>query len=560
VSYTWTVKRRSDSWTGNRNVSAITGAPTNRIQLASGDANVALGKLFEIRSSSTAANNAAWTIAAVTSTSDFYVAEALVTQGASGNGVANVQGNLKLTRAITAFLDAQTIQAAGANFVTNGTRPGDRVGIYGDANNNGSYYITRVLDEDRAWVASRALAANPLVVAAATGTLVVYDGFGDLRITDEAAVSWTSIRTAFPALVESETILTQLTLQRIRAIRNIEIEQTGATSTEWVSEDEIVIHTRADSLSMPLRHLDTGRIALQSSLRLGRPGADDYSFSFGSAWFPAPSVSSLDLAPGIFDTLRLRAFGSLLYLSAGSADLGYLGQLVGCVWKRGGPIIPGLSATAGENKVLQNAMGGAPIVYYDDVTIRDLFIGYGTGSAVIAVAESPIIADFRLADDAFDPPWRLQLVDMVRFRDPKEDYPLAELTSYADATSLALVEYGWFPRFVRLDPTGTTPIPVAGLTVHVYETAVGGPAEIEVAGSPWVTDAQGRINGGIPVYLKARGDVYVPPRTSYEYVQRFTVEGPRVRFINDLVKMRAPLDVDIRVQLMETDFEGEVST
>jgi hypothetical protein len=151
---------------------------------------------------------------------------------------------------------------------------------------------------------------------------------------------------------------------------------------------------------------------------------------------------------------------------------------------------------------------------------------------------------------------------MCTFRDPLTDYLISDLVSYAYATSLARIEYSWLPRFVRLDPMGAYPIPVSGLRIRAYEFYELVPGSgTEVSGSPWTTDAQGRINGGNPVYLKARTDLYYGARIpGLEVGVRFTVEGSGYRFLNQLLKMRAPLDYDVRVQLLETDFEGEVST
>jgi hypothetical protein len=65
MSYAWILKRQADLFTGERNVNAVAfnaAVGAWQVTLASNEANVALGRIFEIHNSSTAANNACWTI------------------------------------------------------------------------------------------------------------------------------------------------------------------------------------------------------------------------------------------------------------------------------------------------------------------------------------------------------------------------------------------------------------------------------------------------------------------------------------------------------------------
>ena len=562
MSYSWRVVRQVDNFSGSKSVSSIAlVGGLWRITLSVNELNVAPGKLFEVRQSTTTANNGNWTVLAlITGTRIFDVAETLVAQVASGSGSATSQGAIKVpATVVTSFVDAQTIQATGALFVTRGVLKGDRLAIYLGALNRGSYYVAAVIDENMVQVASRSLAANPLALGGLTGeTLVVYPGYGNVRATDEAAISWATIRAAFPFLVDSEAVQA-LTLHRIAAIRDVEIAQTGATASEFASEDEIVLHRRTDSQPLVVNHWDLGGIALQSSVRLGRAGSDAYGFSHGSHWFLGPQLSDVDKQTASLDTLRLRAFGSSIR-AAGATSIGLLGQLVGTLLIDSAPQLnPDVNAEL--RQVLLSSILGEPLYSLDDTsTIEDLSFG-DSGWYSFLASGSPVIAGFRISDDVYRPPWRLFSVPMGAFRDPREDYLISDLVSYADSTSLARVEYSWLPRFVRLDPSGLAPIPVAGLTVHVYQSFELYGSEAEVSGSPWITDAQGRINGGLPIYLLARTDVFFGARIpNLEMVNRFTVEGPGIRFVNQILKMRSPLDYDVRVQLIETDFEGEVST
>jgi hypothetical protein len=94
----------------------------------------------------------------------FCVAETLTAQLASGAGVATSNNTIKqAATAVTSFVDAQTIQCAGALFLTNNVRRGDRVAVYGTTPamlNRASYYVLEVLSETQLRVVSRALVAG----------------------------------------------------------------------------------------------------------------------------------------------------------------------------------------------------------------------------------------------------------------------------------------------------------------------------------------------------------------------------------------------------------------
>jgi hypothetical protein len=331
---------------------------------------------------------------------------------------------------------------------------------------------------------------------------------------------------------------------------------TGAIATEWVSEDELVTPYRTDATPVVFKHFEIGS-SLGSTIRLGRAGSDDHGFSHGSTWIGIGSNVARDLFTSRL-LLRMACYGSLL--RGVSLDLEANGILVGCslvdcaVSSRG----IGVLRNVLEQGVVQAT---PPFVLGATTAIESLVIGSSSFYSFVAFG-SAVIAEILVSDDCYFPRWYLFGVPMLTFRDPQEDYLAAELVAYSDATSLASIDYSWRPRFVQLDLTGAVPIPIPGLTVRGYQYYEGDlGSEWEVSGSPWTTDAQGRINGGLAVPLLARTDVYDGARTQdVEVVTRFTVEGAGYRFVNQLLKMRAPLDYDVRVQLLETDFEGEVST
>jgi hypothetical protein len=526
---------------------------------------VAVGRLFGIRNSTTGANNGNWTIYNVATPGlVFDVAEGLTNQGASGEGCGLGFGTEKIAGlAITSFVDTQTIQVAGANFETNAVQPGDRFAVYGDALNDGSYYIDKVLDQANVRVVDRNLAANPLTAGAPTpgAACLVSDPYLFLDIVDEATSSWGQVETNIPFLVDSRSVVGGYTLRQIKSVMTIRIAQNvGGTNTIFSSQDEILIQYRTDGGKIDSQHWDlSGGSALTSISRMGLEGSDDFGFNRGSVSLAAMPGAALD---GIYNVSRITSefFGSAV-LGHGRDQPGQDAKWVGCLVRNYTPFIGFIGAyeDARWTQILYSS-DAAPFGVIEPGTImQDVFLGDTATFSFVAFG-SPVISSFRLSDDVYRPPWRLLGVPLITFRDPKEDYTLAELLSYADANSLGEVVYSWIPRFVYASPSLLTLTPVSGLTIHVYQGYVGLGEIGEIAGSPWVTDASGLINSGNPVYLKARNDfMYLGTRIpNIEMFNRITVEGPNFRFINRLFKMRAPFDGDVPVALLSVDFEGEM--
>ncbi len=549
MPYAFTITRQSVYNTSSPGT--IVSIVSNVVTVISALVNLAVGRIVYLFNSSTGANIGHWTVVNVASTTVFTVAETLVDQGASGSVAMRFEGLEKIVgTAITSFPDTETIQVVGANFQTNDTATGDRITVYGDANNDGSYLVKEVVDQSNVTVVDRYLAANPLTAGAATGNILLGAGYAELRIIDVSVPDWGLVEAAYPFLVDTTRCL-GLTMRRIRTIHEVALEHTGATGTTWTMEDEIVAPYRSDVQNIIFRRWDTGGSALDSVIISGRAGSDEFGFSLGAYQFGSADLISSDEVTSAPDVLRHEMYGSVSY---GQLNPGASGKLIGCLAHNFGFILGGTVELRQVNMWTPDSPLG---VLSTGVVLENIFIGDTTTANFLAFI-NPVISNFLLADDVRRPVWRLFGVPNCICRDPKEDYVLPELFEYADGTSNGSVEYSWSPRFVFVDASGLTPVPIQGLTVHVYDFYEGIGLESEHLGSPWVTDVNGQINSGNPIYLQARLGITFGGRLLLERANRLTIEGPNYQFVNYIFKMSAPFFGDVPVELLSIDFEGEM--
>jgi hypothetical protein len=446
--------------------------------------------------------------------------------------------------AITSFPDAKTVRVNTAAFETNDAHVGDRLAIYGDANNDGSYIVTKVVNQTDVEVVDRYLNANPLTVAAATGNIRLTAGYGKLTITDIAVLSWAVVAAGVPNLpIKREPVGSNMTNVRIPTLREIEIVQTGATSSKWDSQEEVVLPYRSVGDTVDIDWTASGGSALRSTLQLGTAGSAEYGVSEGAYWIGSSFVYS---NPN--NLIKLEAYGSALHTSGASTIAS------GTDGKFRTALINRATVTMFAGSEVRNlghsSAGFAIVVGTATADIENLFMAKGTSGFVVAGGGTVIVSNFRVSTDVATPAWLLLLVNFIA-RDPQEDYSLARLFG-PFGSETHRIDYTWNPRFLSRDSTGLTGNPIQGLTVRVYDINETTLVEVEIPNSPFITDVNGRINGGVGDFLQARSGP-----TDAEYSQRVTVEGAGFRAINMIIKMRSPLDVDIPVDFLTPDFEGE---
>ena len=552
MSYAFEKLLQATKTTGSRAIASVVGQVITFT--SSVPTNAAVGRLLRIYSSAT--NDGHYTITAVAGLT-VTVAESINASGASGRGVCNDYGPERVVaNTIDSFPDTNTIVVSGAQLVSSGVLRGDRFGIYGDAANDGSWFVDKVIDEDTATLVDDSLASGQLTASGASaGSVRITAGYGKLTVTDEATLSWEIIGTSgFAFLDDRQPIGPKLELVRVPTLRTIEIAQTGATSSTWTSTKEVVAPYRSADDTARIYWTFTGASALQSTVELGVSGADTYSYADPSYWFggsyqvetgkvTAATLHKTHLFGGVLhDCLNMNPGQDSIFRSAALYDSAM--------------VFPGPNGTTGgelTNVSQCSNTGGGIVTFTDDAIYKDFFLIDTSAQGVLVAAATIVISELFLGDGNFTPAFFVALAT-VKIRDPKEDYALAELFNLISGTGQ--IEYTWDPRFVSRDRTGLTGNPISGLKVHVYEVNEDTSAESEISGSPFTAGADGRISTDI--YLTARRQTSAVSKV--EYSQRIVTSGRGYRTMNQVIKMSAPFSGDIAIDYLQTDFEGEVST
>jgi len=547
MPYTWEMRRVIDLIQSTGSINSVA---AQVITFASLPGGIAVGRLMEIAQSAT--NDGIYTVTNIAG-NNVTVAEPINNSGASGVGTCTGPGAERIVGSgITSFPDDHTILASGAGFITNGVLKGDRIAVYGDAVNDGSYMVDRVQTEDQLTVvdhinlvASGALTAS----GASTGSILVSEGFGTVTISGEAVSSWAGLAGTYPYLVDGERPCgptATLTVRQIPAINRLKFQTaSGEASRLWFSQKEVVLPIRSSSFSINWNFDEV--LGDPFIIVLGAAGTDaDFGGQSGSYWFHG-------------------SFGG-----QGSFGVNYL---LGA-WAS---VLHGLPTLwyPGENAIVRNCLvvedGG---IFFEDgtdvenVTLTDANFGPGVKGGVVETADLSVlktgalaalnsdttIQDFRITNDTYKPVWWVFTPGItVTARDPKGDYSAAELFNLFN-TSSGIVEYTWDPRFVSRDSTGLVGDPISGLAVSIYNIEAG--SETEISGSPFTTNASGQIDTDIYLMARYKFGFFAPVEIS----QRIVVEGQGYRTLNQVIKMARPFEGDVAIDFLYTDFEGEVST
>lgn len=445
--------------------------------------------------------------------------------------------------------------AAAATFLTGGPQPtqrGDQVVVSAGAN-AGTYQVFQPISDtmlvvDLPWPAPG--------VAPAGETVTVTRQTWALTITDEATTSWATILANAPNVVRALRVggghhktvyLSQLT--------TIRIVQTGATTTLWTSENEVVLPDN-DQVEMADFNLGTGSAGGFTDLVIGRRGTDDRSPSRGSFW--------MGFAPSGEAGHSIAMHGSwVVKQPAVQRNMG-ISPEVNLSIVEGGWFFPQTAAGGGfwRGGIYINTSFGLASLATPEL-LEDLSLAFGTAAVLTFIGSSGSlvpISDFFLGDDYGTAGVAYTGVgSFVEFRDPKEDYPLSRLVSAAAIAGEYEKRYTWNPRFVERNEVGLAGSPLQGLTVEIFDINETTSVETPISGSPFMTDAGGRINTSGVVLLRER-QTALGVGTGDLYSQRVRVSGPRTRYTNEITTASSPVfDVDVPVDLSNTDFEGEVS-
>ncbi len=548
MSYSYSIARQVEVWNAPKTISAVAYGILLAFTGAYPIGSVA-GGILQVRG--TAANDGFWTIDSIFNPTTLVMAEVMTAQGAGGQGVVLPIGLVKIVSGlINSLPDAETINSVAANFITNGCVVGDRVGIFGSTNDNGSYLVTEVVSENVIRVQDRYLNANPLAGGGTLGSLRLEGGYGRITVTDEATTDWASIAAGIPNLgITTEEVGPVLTLYRVPSTNYVRLQQTGATATKWTSHNEIVMPIRSSADNISSLITCSGASALSSTIEVGVSGTDIWSTTSGSFWFGGLlNPRTDDGAPFTVNMFgSVSQYGGLLYAESGSILRNNFIDHQGVF----------INSAEIKNLTLNARTGFGPSFLDADSDADEIFVPLmgvsilgGTGPD-----DHIVIPGMRMGADVTSGGWWVYYAT-AHLRDPKADYSLARAFTLL-TSGLGVVDYTWNPKFISRDTTGLTGDPVSGLTVNVWDINEATSGETAVSGSPWTSDANGRINAPDGIILAARKHIVT---TATEFSQRVLVQGPGYRAINMVIKMRSALDADVPVDFLLTDFEGEVST
>lgn len=541
-----------------------------------------VGDVVEMYGTTNPANDGIYTVATlVTGTRVFTVAEGgLITAVAGGNcdWYSNESATFQASTAITSFLAGSIINAAGATFITGGVRKNDVAVVLGAGTTlSGLWRVTEVISETQIRVAGASKGKTAFGASAGAGTVEVKGGSWIVNAVDEALPTWAGMRSAMTGpdgsvgadYIDQRALGDRQTLFITHGLRRVLIDHTINVASEWVSEREVVINDRTDAITSEIRY-GVGN-SPGDLVRLGRPGTDRYGADFASAWIgwrPQIVASS----PGPSDSLSASLYGSFITAiattGAGSLGTGNMGSFIASIIDGFAAIAPGGTANipgavfTGTIESSINRSSGFGVALFGSPGSYDNWLVTESGGAGVTVSVNGFIQGLLVSVDVATP--YLQLLDSdITVLNPRASYSLAEL--FTVFSGIGRLHYTWAPRFVERG--AGVPIPVPNLSVRVFAIDDATLIETELAGSPYTTAVDGTIPFEGPGAELIGHGIDLERGTAealgveIDYSHRVIVEGAGYRRIDTVFTMRsAKINFDFSIDVLRTDYEGELST
>jgi hypothetical protein len=461
-----------------------------------------------------------------------------------------------------AWVADNRIRAVGAGFLMNGVVPGDVAFIELSAANTGFFIVEHVPDNDNLDVQTIDEAAQLFTAGGPDGTVTVSHYPLSLLITDEATVTAAAIAAGHPLSWPSFqsgglTGGVQKTVYMPRTSL-IEVTRTGATDSVWLPEDEVIVMNQRDAFAQHQRPYDAsirraaGDAGEDFKLALGRAGSDRFGASHGSAMFgwdfpiDTGGKSGIGLSGSVFHSDSQLAIGNM------ELDLVAAMFMDSAIALDYGPVTTGIRS---DGLAYFSPLRQAIIVLgaHDVANLLDA----GSGGAGVVTGVGSIEGLLKSAD-APSPMWTL-LNGTLTVIDPRENYVLAELFNIPSA-GLGTIVYTFDPRFVERTSAGIDPVPIQGLTVRLWQksTVLG---EVEVPGSPFTTDASGRIvdGSGDPVRLTVATSFFLVFQRDITATHRIHVSGANYRFVNAITDLRQKFEADFPIDTQQPPFEAGIA-
>jgi hypothetical protein len=483
------------------------------------------------------------------------------------------------TDAVTAYVATNIIQSATATWLTDGVQPRDRAIVSGSGGtqsaggNDGAWFVVSVDSETQITVQPLNGEGN-VVAGAGAGTVSIRQGSVEIEFISEVAdQSFTTIATnavpdtqvapgasdfvagAITDHVVQELMATGRTFWSLRGVLYI---RSSGTGFNFRSDDEIVISRPIGGTLMVL--------ISNSQIYIGNDdGYDRYAAAEGSVWY------GINFSQGTASNITSR--GS--YLDPGGAAL----TLPGSSWELASSIIRngitsgfGITDSFLETSIVYGAI--LQLQYQGPSDWKNLSMCHPTGSAYIAILRAqlePVIIEGLLKSSRPQKLWLLFGCNLFVLN-PRADYSLLndiiaglQYSGLASAYANAYKEYTWNPRFVERDQSGAAgSIPIEGLTVTIYQKNQYQP---EVLVGSWTTAASGRLEGietdRDGINLTRQWLLFYGGLIEADYYQRLEIEGRDVNTgqaykpVNEIITMRAALNYDFPMDVLQTDYEGE---
>lgn len=541
-----------------------------------------VGDVVKVAGNPVPANDGIYLVAAlITGTRVFDVAEGGIATAAGGGTVtwySNESATLQASVAITNFLAGSVIEAVGANFLTAGVRKGDTAFVLGAGTTlSGLWRVVEVLSATQIRVAGASKGKTAFGASAGAGTVEVKGGSWLMTVTDEAAPTWALARSGATGpdgsvgadFITQRALGDRLTLFLTHGLRRVTFVHTVNAATVWVSEREVVIADRADAVTGEFRY---GSGSSPGDLvRIGRAGSDRYGADFASSWIGwRPNVGAS--SPGPADSLGCSIFGSAVHAisatGAGSFGTGNEGSFVASLIDGYQAIAPGGTGAVagavftGTIESCINRSSGFSVALFGAPDSYDNWLVTESGTAGVTISVTGFVQGLLASVDVATPFFQL-LDSFVTVLNPRADYALSELFSIFSGEGY--LDYTWAPRFVERG--AGVPIPIAGLSVRLFSIDEATLVETELGSSPFTTDVNGRIPASGPGASLLGSGVDLnrgrsePLGVETLFSHRVIVEGAGYRRLDAVFTMRAAkIDFDLPIDILRTDYEGELST
>jgi hypothetical protein len=474
------------------------------------------------------------------------------------------------------FLSGNRIRIAesgATSFETSDVQLNDRVMVRstpdtpmdGVTGNDGAWFVNKVDSFYQLTVRNLTGSPDLAVISAANSTLDIVQGGHTISAIDEFYSTFSDLEsktvplphpTIFGSHFGAGPITNfiqksnygsnkERTLYECEGLNRLSIEHDDSRTAEFTIEKECLLNKNTTSLGVFLFSSPTTLINI---INIGDSPGNRAAGRFGS-YVAGFNLDSTIGRRSVRTDVRASMWDN------GSRDLVFLSDcnISGSVVSASSWVHPAQGFTGGLNEAVSyNAAEGAGAGFGVSGVGLDQanFLVQDQVSAGF-LASGAVVTEL-LKSDVVPTPMALAF-GAVTFKNPREDYDLADLITNFAGTSTKL--YTWNPRFVERTTQATVASPIANLLISIFDVNETTGGESEISGSPFLTDSNGRIGAsgeGIDLTRSTRA-----PAGTTEFNQRILIEGPAIVPVNQIITMRAKLDFDFPVDLVQTDFEGE---